>query len=887
MDMASSMLKPITGIIDGLIPREMQGDALEAIASLDQPTLDFPPLHVANKAFRNWNVGNGPDNSVVLRADIKTMTMTDTQHYKKGDTMKIHDICRIPTSIPRFVTGQDRLWTWSTSQVVGDQLTDMYVGPMMDMLYQDNYLQAVAPGTGIIPTALTYATVPFQNWRGGLVYELEFYLSQGFHTGAVRVSFHPGVYDNTSLTTPQLLSSQYFAVFNIGEANKFTFRVPYIAAYPWLIVANQSDYTTAAKCRRYSTGIIVVSVVKRLFAMSQASPQISFSLRVSGDEDYEVANITSHNSSVQIAASPWEAVPFRTQSGEDAAEGDSQLTAHTETATTLTTDAIQEVTSNVVPDIPSSTSIGRFKHATPESPWSLVEAQNKMIEFANIDWGTSQLPGTLLAAFDLPSAILDAASLTGIGKDRFFQWHADSVDINITVAGSQFQDGALAVCWAPAVALGNFPPVGTILTGFFSSRTQIDMSQHMKLQPHTSDNNRMKISFIHPQVTLNVADGDSLGTLIVVVYSQLSNIPDTFPVNLSFHGSIADAAVFVPRPSGLTSSKGWTAFRTESGGEKKIILANPTISGMGQRPAVSLAKDASESTPSMPFKGKYHIGRQNLPHFEDTSNDIRALCKRVTPAWLGIVNVVANEPALLTLDLANEILFPDGTGVARNNNGTGFIGYFAPLYRFNRGDWRLKIVVQRREVTQVQPIQGWITISYPEGTVQPGTGYLVNTPMLTLNTAAFKYTPRGPNGHYFTLSDAQPYVLEVEVPRDSISQISINPAYSGAINVEPYTLGDINMVFRSTENESLDIRVYASFADATTFGELWTLPRLVINTGNYPDGYQPGTLRRVASETEDYSDIEVVEVPVRRSVQNVPRRAGEGSSNPNLYKIRK
>jgi len=362
----------------------------------------------------------------------------------------------------------------------------------------------------------------------------------------------------------------------------------------------------------------------------------------------------------------------------------------------------------------------------------------------------------------------------------------------------------------------------------------------------------MDMTFVHPQTTLNILGGDTLGTLVFIVYAQLSNIPGVLPVTISCFGMINGSQNYLIRPCGPPVVTGWAQSSTST----TSIQANPTVVGTKQNLNGVLAKDPQREFGGT-MKKVYHSGRHDVPHFEDTSDDLRSLFKRVAPAWTANIDLTQSVQYNLTLDIANDILFPNGEGVnGKSYNGCGLIGWYSPFYRYTRGDTRIKVIIQHAETEGDTQLHGWATAVFPGTSVAPGANLLDAAPMLD-EVPTNHTSPRGVNGVYFISTTAVPYVLEVEVPRVALPAFTLIPAYSKTIAAEAYAMGSFRLSLMPSFSGTIRLKIYASFADATTMGGPWMLPNISIITGNYPDHWL-APVPPTAEESD--SDMEVIQV---------------------------
>ncbi len=903
------LAKPFTNIIDAIIPHEIQADALGFLGSLDKPT--YPDVQDKTRLtfYPNFNAVKTIDRSIPLRADPSAMTLTDEQHFKREDEMTIKHITAIPTSILQAIgpNGQT-IQEWSTSQASGTTIFVELVSPNTELHAWGAQILAGSQSS-IVPTSVCYASVPFHHWRGTIDYELEVFASQGFHKGSLRFSFHPGVYSIADIPTEIDKSSQYYTELDLtSTTRKIRFSVPFDSRYPWLELCNFSA-NDEASLRRAFTGLVCVTVVRKLIASGVASPTIGFTVRRAAGPDLEFANMDTHNLSVQKYASAWETVPFVTQSLDTSATtanlASLQL-ADVSTGTVMQTTSVDSVVSNVSAPISTSQTHGRNLDSVVEKSWSIADALDKRSLADIFSWLPTDFNQKLLASYSVPND-LTVTELNSIARNRFVNTRCD-VEITAEVAGSPFQSGALAMVWFPLVSKANFTN-GAVHNGFAGSPTQIDFMQHVLLQPGTNNTYKMVIDYRHPQTSLYLGKGDSLGTLCFIVYYPLATVAGDNPVTISVHARLLNANITTPRPSNITSSSRMLNSVTQMDAiheyedarrafspvnaskrleetenqlanerrqaETKLLATknmrisimtqsrtmevppkeiNPTVPLENISTATVMSKDPTSSTTS----NSRRRDRSNAAHFEDIVTDIQQLSKKFSQAYYTEINLSPGS-TIVPLDIANDLLFSDSTGVAKQYNGSGVHGWFGSVYRAFRGDIRLKFALQVGVDSgyPLQQIHGYVTTSQEAlpiaGTAATGllTVAMLTPPPLVVNK---NITPLSPNNHYFIISPANPEVVEIEVPYSRLAGFSLVPSYAEVISDDPYGLGVAYIVFDNPSNYNISVylRVHAAFSDAARFGIPFTIPRVTILPGLVPDSW-------VTPTSEEFEELSLTE----------------------------
>lgn len=307
----AELFGPLVDIATKALPHLLESDALGFLGSLDKPAKPDVEQKTRIAFASNWNTKVGVTTFIPLKLDPSAMTLTDRNHWRKGRESDLKTLWSKPTATITSVDADFKQYitSWSTTDTVGTVLYNTLVGPNSEL--HDFYDIAAEANEGIIPSAICSLSTKFHHWTGGLNYEIEIFAT-GFHKGSLRFSFHPANFTMGNLVTPTDFSSQYSIVCNLSDkVRKYKLAVPYIAHTPWLEVSNCNLKDTIARCARFHTGIVVISVVKQLISSGVAAPTVDFVVRLSGAPDFMVANLDMHNNSVQLGNMSWETVPFQ------------------------------------------------------------------------------------------------------------------------------------------------------------------------------------------------------------------------------------------------------------------------------------------------------------------------------------------------------------------------------------------------------------------------------------------------------------------------------------------------------------------------------------------------------------------------------------------------
>lgn len=168
----------------------------------------------------------------------------------------------------------------------------------------------VSPGIATIvgqayqPTLLAYLASMFKFWHGGLRYRISV-AKTGFHTGRLRISYHPAAL-TTGATYPA--DNAYSWILDLSVSSEIDIEIPYVSTKPWLISDlfdqnNSNPYgpSTAISAvvgsnnLNFCTGVLQIEVLNQLRAAGQASNTVEILTWISASDDIEfsVPNFSS------------------------------------------------------------------------------------------------------------------------------------------------------------------------------------------------------------------------------------------------------------------------------------------------------------------------------------------------------------------------------------------------------------------------------------------------------------------------------------------------------------------------------------------------------------------------------------------------------------------
>lgn len=139
------------------------------------------------------------------------------------------------------------------------------------------------PDLAKLNTMLSYVAEMFNMWRGSINYHFKIVKTK-FHSGRIRVSFVPGMFQDTDLSLIDI-NKVYSQIFDLRECDSFDFSVPYIFHQPWVPLTPMEN-ELGTTCESIPTGMLLVEVLNTLRRPTTAADHIEFIMETSAGEDF-------------------------------------------------------------------------------------------------------------------------------------------------------------------------------------------------------------------------------------------------------------------------------------------------------------------------------------------------------------------------------------------------------------------------------------------------------------------------------------------------------------------------------------------------------------------------------------------------------------------------
>lgn len=250
-------------------------------AGYSKPTDVEKPHCMYNVPAKGFTHGEGPDNSVSLGVIPDNSLGLESNLFSTSiDELDVSYIAKKSCYL------RTDAWTTTTT----GRIFSFFVGPGIC-----SYTNA-----GYNPTLLAYLTSIFRFWHGALRYRISV-AKTGFHTGRLRISFHPGACRTDEVYNADLA---YSWILDLSTSSEIDIEIPYVTTKPWLMT-DLTDYTlvnpygptagdtgpaiTGSNNLNFFTGIIQVEVLNQLRNAGASSSTVDILTWISGGDSIEFA----------------------------------------------------------------------------------------------------------------------------------------------------------------------------------------------------------------------------------------------------------------------------------------------------------------------------------------------------------------------------------------------------------------------------------------------------------------------------------------------------------------------------------------------------------------------------------------------------------------------
>lgn len=240
------------------------GTGLLRLFGMSKPTDQKPVTRVLQSPAHFFLNADGVDTShkLGLSGANETQVLNGFAGTSE-DEMNIDYMCRRRGYVDSF--------TWSDTDLPDQLLKKLIVTPRL--LGKIAAYAADTKAYKDYPTIAGRVATMFNQWRGTIVYTFHFVKTQT-HSGRIRLSFRPGSWGDES-DLKDMIGYATTSVVDLSAGTTVSFRVPFVAARPWLYTAvDRLADLTQGDLKNCSTGSVTAVVLNPLRTASTVSSSV-------------------------------------------------------------------------------------------------------------------------------------------------------------------------------------------------------------------------------------------------------------------------------------------------------------------------------------------------------------------------------------------------------------------------------------------------------------------------------------------------------------------------------------------------------------------------------------------------------------------------------------
>lgn len=252
------------------------------IFGFSRPPILDTPIYVKQAFFSSLATCDTPETVAKLTVDSKQELTVDprTTGLSGEDELSLS-----------YITGKETFLTdfgWAPTSSQGALLFSAQVAPMLEDQHNSGYY---------LPTALSFATWPFRNWSGTLIFRFQI-VASAFHRGRLQFFYEPS---GGSQDTFKAYNTTYNTIIDIGVEDDFELEVAWAADSPYKMtgwskpgIHFKSNSNDVASDPLFDNGVICCRVLNNLVAPS-ADADVRINVFVRAGDDFQLCNPTADN----------------------------------------------------------------------------------------------------------------------------------------------------------------------------------------------------------------------------------------------------------------------------------------------------------------------------------------------------------------------------------------------------------------------------------------------------------------------------------------------------------------------------------------------------------------------------------------------------------------
>jgi hypothetical protein len=197
--------------------------SISALFGWSKPVMIDSPVYVKNEPYQNGALTVGYDTVQRIVLDPKQELTVDPRLAGSDED----EMCiRHMTARSTFF----RTFQWApTNPVMGSPIFTTRVNPNICTQYVTGGQRYVQP------TALAFASAPFQYWRGDIIFRFEIVCSN-FHRGKIAIYYEPNLNPGVITSTDIAYNKQFLHIVDIQQTQSFELKVDWTTYREWLLV---------------------------------------------------------------------------------------------------------------------------------------------------------------------------------------------------------------------------------------------------------------------------------------------------------------------------------------------------------------------------------------------------------------------------------------------------------------------------------------------------------------------------------------------------------------------------------------------------------------------------------------------------------------------------
>jgi hypothetical protein len=289
----SGLWQGLEDIVDKIMPVNLVGDIIGGI--LDKPQIATQPEPLVRRVKQYTNHAVNSDFVDKMQLYPEGMSLCDTEHFNNSEETNFIQLLKDRT----HYVGTTQ---WDTSVTAGSILTTQWVAPVS--YYPKPNIPSSSGPFGV--DMMSAVSLMFTHWRGSIVYTFDV-VASNYQEGRLDVTFQPNSILGASTPDYPAAMSQYNTSVQLKNGSaSFQVVCPFLSDIPWRRVPDGSPVTddpasdAAKRSEDFYSGSWSLRVSSQLTCPQSVAPSVAINIFCHAGDDFELANMTPHNSSISF-----------------------------------------------------------------------------------------------------------------------------------------------------------------------------------------------------------------------------------------------------------------------------------------------------------------------------------------------------------------------------------------------------------------------------------------------------------------------------------------------------------------------------------------------------------------------------------------------------------